>query len=92
MGLAPALAAPGRPGIARGGAEHIIRYLVRIAIRRDGSVLVNEQILYDFGGDRRHGILREIPVLYPYSLRYNRYLSVAIRSVRSFDAATDGQG
>jgi len=78
----PALAAPPRPAAAR-GAEQISRYFVRIAIRRDGSVLVTEQILYDFGGDRRHGILRDIPVLSPYSLRYNRYLRVAVRSVTS---------
>jgi uncharacterized membrane protein YgcG len=82
MGLAPALAAPGRPGAA-GGRERIVRYLVRIAIRRDGSVLVTEQIAYDFGGDARHGIFREIPVLYPYSQRFDRYLSVAVRSVSS---------
>jgi uncharacterized membrane protein YgcG len=90
LGVAPALAAPGRPGTgASVGAsqERIIRYLVRLAIRPDGSVLVTEQIVYDFGTDRRHGIFRQIPVLYPYSLRYSRYLSVAIRSVRTAGGA-----
>jgi uncharacterized membrane protein YgcG len=80
MGLAPALAAPGKPNAA-GGQERIVRYLVRIAIHFDGSVLMTEQIAYDFGGDRRHGVFRDIPVLYPYSHRFDRYLAVAVRSV-----------
>ena len=78
-GLTPAHAAAGRP--AAGAHERIASYRVRIAVRRDGSLMVTEQIVYDFGGDRRHGIFRDIPVVYPYSDRFERYLSVAVRSV-----------
>jgi uncharacterized membrane protein YgcG len=85
MGLAPAHAAAGKPSAA--GAERIIRYLVRITIRSDASVLVNEQIVYDFGSDRRHGIYREIPVVYSHGRYNDRYLSLAVRSVTSAGGA-----
>lgn len=82
VGMAPAFAAPSVLR-APAGSERVISYSVRIAIHHDGSILVTEQIVYDFGDHRRHGIVRDIPVLYPYSQRYNRYLSIDVRSVRS---------
>ena len=58
---------------AQTSPEKIVSYDVAIAIQHDASILVTEQIVYDFGGHQRHGISREIPVLYPYSKRYDRF-------------------
>jgi hypothetical protein len=66
--------------------EKIVSYDVAIAIQHDASILVTEQIVYDFGSNQRHGIRREIPVLYAYSKRYDRYYPLAVRSVQSPDA------
>ncbi len=69
--LATVLAVPRAAG-AQTGAERITDYNARIAIQRDGSILVTEQIVYDFGSDQRHGIYREIPVRLRYNGRYDR--------------------
>ena len=58
---AAVLAAPARAGAAA-GPERISSYDVDITIQRDASILVNEQIVYDFGASQRHGIFRDIPV------------------------------
>jgi uncharacterized RDD family membrane protein YckC len=55
-----ALPAPGR-ATAQASAERITSYHAGIAIQRDGSILVTEQITYDFGSSQRHGIIRAIP-------------------------------
>ena len=49
----PAAAAPGSD-------ESITSYLVGLELRTDGSMRVEETITYDFGGNDRHGIEREI--------------------------------
>jgi hypothetical protein len=59
--LATILAAP-TGASAQTGAERITSYDTAIAIQRDGSILVTERIVYNFGGNQRHGIIREIPV------------------------------
>jgi hypothetical protein len=71
---------------AQTGSEQIVSYDVAIAIQRDTSILVTEQIVYDFGSHKRHGITRDIPVHYAYNDRYDRYFSVYVRSVQSPDA------
>ena len=71
---------------AQTGAEHIVSYDVAIAIQRDASILVSERIVYDFGGQARHGIFRTIPVLRPYNSSYDRYYPLEVRSVQSPDA------
>jgi hypothetical protein len=71
---------------ARTGSEQIVSYDVAIAIQHDASILVTEQIVYDFGGQDRHGIIREIPILRAYDKRYDRYYPVDVRSVESPDA------
>ncbi len=43
------------------GEERISTYDVAAVIRDDGSIQVREVIDYDFGGERRHGIFRDIP-------------------------------
>jgi hypothetical protein len=61
------------PGVARAqGGEEIDAYHVAIAIQKDGSLEVREVIDYDFGFNQRHGIIRNIPVRFPYSDRFER--------------------
>ena len=71
---------------AQAGGEQILRYDVAVAIQRDASILVTERIVYDFGGQARHGIIRGIPVQYPYSASYDRITPLTVRSVGSPDA------
>lgn len=42
----------------------IDEYNVDIEVMEDGSIQVVEKILYDFNNELRHGILRNIPILY----------------------------
>jgi uncharacterized membrane protein YgcG len=84
-GGATALPAPGGAS-AQTGAESITSYDARIAIQGDGSILVTEQIAYDFGNNERHGIIREIPVRVRYNGSYDRIYSIHVRSVQSPDA------
>jgi uncharacterized membrane protein YgcG len=71
---------------AQAGGEQILRYDVAVAIQRDASILVTERIVYDFGGQARHGIIRGIPVQYPYSASYDRITPLTVRSAGSPDA------
>jgi uncharacterized membrane protein YgcG len=79
------LPAPGRAA-AQASAERITSYGARIAIQRDGSILVTEQIVYNFGSDQRHGIFRVIPVRLRYNSTYDRIYAVDVQSVESPDA------
>ena len=83
--LAVILAAPAGAG-AQGSPERIVSYDTAFTIQSDGSVLVNEQIVYDFGSDMRHGIIREIPVRSRYNGSYDRLYPLTVRSVQSPDA------
>ena len=69
---------------AQTGAERITSYDTGIAIQRDGSILVTEQIVYNFGSNQRHGIIREIPVRFRYNGSYDRIYRIDVRSVRSY--------
>jgi Predicted membrane protein (DUF2207). len=71
------------PGSAQTNAERITSYDARITIQHNGSILVTEQITYDFGTDRRHGIFRVIPVRVRYNGRYDRIYPIDVRSVWS---------
>ncbi len=83
--LATILAAPGGAS-AQTGTEGIISYDTGIAIQRDGSILVTERIVYNFGSNQRHGIIREIPVRLGYNGSYDRIYRVDVESVHSPDA------
>ena len=83
--LAIILAAPAGAG-AQGSPERIVSYDTTFTIQGDGSVLVNEQIVYDFGSGMRHGIIREIPVRSRYNGSYDRLYPLTVRSVQSPDA------
>jgi uncharacterized membrane protein YgcG len=52
-----ALAAPA-------AAERVLRMDVRIEVEPDASLVVTEDIVYDFEGERRRGIYRDIPDRY----------------------------
>ena len=80
--LAAILAAPSRAS-AQDNAERITGYDARIVIQHNGSILVTEQITYDFGTDQRHGIFRVIPIQFRYNGRYDRIYPVDVRSVWS---------
>ena len=80
-----ALPAPGR-ATAQASAERITSYHAGIAIQRDGSILVTEQITYDFGSSQRHGIIRAIPVRLRYNGTYDRIYEIGVQSVDSPDA------
>jgi uncharacterized membrane protein YgcG len=83
--LATILAAPSGAR-AQTGTGWITSYNTGIAIQRDGSILVTERIVYNFGSNQRHGIIREIPVRLGYNGSYDRIYRVDVRSVRSPDA------
>ena len=58
--------------------ERIRRFDVSAVVERDGTVHVTEQIRYDFGSARRHGIVRNIPVRFDYEPdgRYERLTEI----------------
>src|SRR5215469_9817746 len=80
--LATIFAAPGRASAQIDG-ERITSYNAGIVIQRNGSILVTEQITYDFGTDQRHGIFRVIPVRFRYDGTYDRIYSIDVQSVWS---------
>ncbi len=45
-------------------SEVVHAFTSHIEINKNGSADVQEEIVYDFGTDQKHGILREIPLLY----------------------------
>jgi uncharacterized membrane protein YgcG len=83
--LVTILAAPGSAR-AQDSSERITSYDTSIDIQRDGSILVNEKITYDFGANERHGIFRKIPVRFRYNSRYDRIYPLEVQSVYSPDA------
>jgi len=54
-------------------------------IQSNGQLDVTETILVDFGALLRHGIVRDIPVLYDYDQTNNRVYDVTIRGVTNRD-------
>lgn len=85
LALLPALpaAAADDPGTA---GEKITSYDVRLAVRPDGSLKVDETIAYDFGGNARHGIERDIDTEQRYDGSHNRRFPVSDVTVSSADA------
>jgi uncharacterized membrane protein YgcG len=75
--------------IAQGAGERILDYEVNIQIESQGSILVVEDIAYDFGGTERHGIIREIPVRFHYDDRYDRVYPLDVLSVVGSEGTPD---
>ncbi len=82
VALAVVLAWPGRAS-AQASTERITSYDAQVTVRHDGSMLVDEQITYDFGADQRHGIFRVIPVRSRYNGTYDQIYPVDVQSVWS---------
>lgn len=63
------------------GQEAIRRFEAQVSLAADGDFRVEEHITYDFGAARRHGIFRDIPVVYerPWQGRYR--IGVEMESV-----------
>ena len=76
LAAASALLAAGPARSVTDQDEHIASYDVQLDIRADGSLAVRESIGYDFGLDRRHGILRTIPVRVPFDNDYDRIYEI----------------
>ena len=52
-----------------------------IAIERDASLSITETIMVDFDGLQKHGIFRDIPVVYDYDQRHYQVYLVTVESV-----------
>jgi uncharacterized membrane protein YgcG len=83
VGLAVAVL-PARSGLAAGG-ESISSYDTRLEVRPDGRLRVTETIRYDFGGNRRHGILRRIPARFRYDDTHDRIYPLSEVSISRDD-------
>lgn len=77
------LAGAGEAGASDAGAERIRSYEVQLEVRSDGSLQVAEQIEYDFGGNARHGIERDIDTEQRYDGSRDRQFPVSAVEVSS---------
>ncbi|MCK9393514.1 MAG: DUF2207 domain-containing protein [Candidatus Paceibacterota bacterium] len=68
-------------------AEEITNYQVNIQVNQDATVNIKESILYDFGDEQRHGILRNIPYQYKNSAgNFNlRYENISVKDENNND-------
>ncbi len=69
--------------------ERIVSYDVDLRIEPSGSLLVTEQIAYDFGGAKRHGIFRDLRVRVRYDNRYDRIYPVHVLEVSGSPGTPD---
>jgi uncharacterized membrane protein len=67
-------------------AEEIRSFYSEIFISRDGSVSVQEDIEYDFEGELKHGIFRDIPYKYQIGVK-NYNLRMNVTKVTDFNDA-----
>ncbi|GIU85004.1 MAG: hypothetical protein KatS3mg008_1779 [Acidimicrobiales bacterium] len=68
------------------GVEAVRSYKIDVQIDRDGEAEFDEKIVYDFGGEVRHGIYREYIVRVRCDERYDRVWPFEMISVDSPDA------
>lgn len=68
------------PAQAQSG-EQILDYSVDLRIEAAGTLLVAEQIVYDFGTEERHGIFRDLPARVRYDDHYDRVYPVEVLEV-----------
>jgi uncharacterized protein (TIGR04222 family) len=76
-------------GAAIAQAETIRSFDVQIVVDADGSMTVTETIDYDFEGDERHGIFRDIPTRFRYDDTYDRVMPIEVVSVTAVGAPDD---
>jgi uncharacterized protein (TIGR04222 family) len=88
VGVACALVVvPARAAFAVEGIED---FRVDLTVEADGTLEVREQIVYDFGSEPHHGILRDIPTTLRFDDRYNRIYPLHVDEVKIGDPAGDG--
>ncbi len=85
--LAVGVAAIGE-GAAAQSSERIVSYVVDIQILRDDSIVVRETIVYDFGSNERHGIIRDVPTTLRYNDRFDRIYPLDVVSVTATAGAS----
>lgn len=83
--------------VTSASAEQIADFTAHIEMRGDGTVAVQEEILYDFGAEARHGIFREIPLVTGYPGDEEGEIELANIAVtdeagHSLDVKTEGGG
>lgn len=79
VALATAVAA--FPARALADGERINSYDVAIEIEAGGSLLVHEEIAYDFGSNQQHGIFRDVVTKQRYDDLYDRSYPLDVVSV-----------
>src|SRR5262245_12909261 len=67
-----ALLLAGAPAALAESGESIATYDTRIEVQASGQMRITETIGYDFGANRRHGIIRKIPARFRYDDRHDR--------------------
>lgn len=77
------------PSSAAAPGESISAYDVVMTVRTDGTLHVREQIAYDFGGNEKHGIFRDIPTAVYYDDRFDRVYELDNVEVTSPSGAPD---
>ncbi len=86
------------PGAASADEGWVIKsFDAQIAVQVDGSLVVREDLSVDFRGLQKHGIFRDIPVVYRYDDANDRVYSLNVRSVtdasgrrHKYDASREG--
>ena len=82
--------APGDHAGAQGSAgESTPAFDARVRVEPDGSLLISETIVQDFGTTRRHGIFRYIPDRLRYDDRYDRIYRIDLVSVSASPGTPD---
>src|SRR5437667_1776623 len=85
-----ALLAVGSPAWGQAGTERIHSYTVNVRVQRDGSLMVVEEIDYDFSSSPRHGIFRDIPIRFRFDDRNDRIYPLKVTSVMASGGAPAG--
>jgi uncharacterized protein (TIGR04222 family) len=89
MAVAACLGLAGAPTAWAQGSESTPRFDVRIVIEPEGSLLVTETIVQDFGSVPRHGIYRYVPDRLRFDERYDRVYPIDLLSVTASEGTPD---
>jgi uncharacterized membrane protein YgcG len=71
-------------GTLAGSAEEIALFDVELFLDAAGGVAIVENITYEFGGEPRHGIYRDIPVRYDRDWQTDHRLDLTVDEVTRF--------
>lgn len=69
---------------AAAAAEEIAEFDVELFLDVEGDLAVVENITYEFGGEQRHGIFRDIPVRYDRGWQTDHRLDLTVDEVSRF--------